>query len=640
MAFSDLYPSRSIDVPFTTGGTKRVAAEFDRMVRGGKATPVYLAHSYPTKVPPEAIEPFVEHFTRPGDVVCDPFAGSGMTGVAARRLGRHAALSDLSPLAVHLGRNVTAFCDPDALRSAGGQVLTDVEPAFDEWYRARCTSCGATGRLEWLLWGDTIGCPSCASPIRLWDAGFDRRSGVMSSSHVQCSACDTTFPRRGAHVLESAPVWASVTCTAGCRRQERPALHEDGAEAVRVGLQPITDWCPSVPLSRDREMYIRSALALHGVENVSDFYTSRNLRALARLWARIQQWPDLRVRQALTFAFTNTAWHGTKMRRYNARGGQRPLTGTLYIPQMSVEVNVAGVFATKIGQLCRFFSTEDWHGEARVDVRLASATNLTHLASGSVDYVFTDPPFGANIFYADCAVIAESWLGELTDVGEEAVVNRSLGVDSGGKTVADYRALMTSAFGEISRILKKSASATVVFQNTDPEVWQALEDSLSTAGLVCRRANTLDKNQQSHKGYKGRSGSEDVASFDMVLTLRHKSKSAYARRPARGTGDAVALLREHLGSLPAIGRSATADRQRTLPYLYSVLLKAHFNGDIGLQERGYACVRDLCAGAFSSTPSGLWQTVASPKKTAAARSPSVSVTGRSRRPRSRVTTAT
>ena len=638
MAFSDLYPSHPLDMPFTSRTPKRVTAEFGGVARGGKATAVYLAHSYPTKVPPEAIEPFIEHFTRPGDVVCDPFAGSGMTGVAARRLGRHAALSDLSPLAVHLERNATAYCDPAALQSAGRQVLTELEPAFTEWYSARCTSCGVAGRLEWLLWGDTIRCPSCAGPIRLWDTGFDRRAGVMSSSRLRCPLCEATFPRRGAHVLESAPVWASVTCPAGCRRQQRPALHADGAHAVRVGLQPLTDWFPSVPLSRDREMYIRSALALHGIETVSDFYTSRNLRALARLWARIQEWPDLRVRQALTLAFTNTAWHGTKMRRYNARGGQRPLTGTLYIPQMSVEVNVASVFATKIGQLCRFFSTEDWTGDGRVDVRLASATNLTHLASGSVDYVFTDPPFGANIFYADCAVIAESWLGQLTDVGEEAVVNHSLGVSCGGKTVADYRALMTSAFGEISRILKESGSATVVFQNTDPEVWQALEDSLSAAGLVCRRANTLDKNQQSHKGYKGRSGCEDVASFDMVLTLRHKSTSG-STRLCRGTGDAVALLRDHLGSLPAIGTSATADRQRTLPYLYSILLQAHFNGDIGLQQRGYAGVRELCAGAFSSTPSGLWQAMANSKKKVGARSLRPTVTGRGRRPRSRVPTA-
>ena len=53
-----------------------------RPTRGKKNTPAYNAHCYPTKVPPEAIEPYVAHHTRPGDLVLDPFCGSGMTGLA------------------------------------------------------------------------------------------------------------------------------------------------------------------------------------------------------------------------------------------------------------------------------------------------------------------------------------------------------------------------------------------------------------------------------------------------------------------------------------------------------------------------------------------------------------------------------
>ncbi len=42
----------------------------------------YNVHPYHTKVPPEAILPLLKHYTRPGDVILDPFAGTGMTGVA------------------------------------------------------------------------------------------------------------------------------------------------------------------------------------------------------------------------------------------------------------------------------------------------------------------------------------------------------------------------------------------------------------------------------------------------------------------------------------------------------------------------------------------------------------------------------
>ena len=66
-------------------------------VSGSKGGPWYTSHTYPTKVPPEAIEPFIEASTAPGGLVADPFCGSGMTGVAAVFTGRRAALSDLSP---------------------------------------------------------------------------------------------------------------------------------------------------------------------------------------------------------------------------------------------------------------------------------------------------------------------------------------------------------------------------------------------------------------------------------------------------------------------------------------------------------------------------------------------------------------
>lgn len=586
---------------------KLVARPPEVSIRGGKGSPVYLAHSYPTKVPPEAIEPLIEHFTRPGDVICDPFAGSGMAGVAALRLGRHAYLNDLSTLAGHISRNVTTRCDPVALGIAATEILTSIGGEAESWYRSVCTACSGPADLEWMLWGDTVECPECKGANRLWDAGFDRERGTMPRT-VICLSCKAEFRKVGATLIESAPVWVSVSCRAGCRRAERPALYSDILVAAEHELCTIDDWFPRVAIGVEREMYVRSALHLRGITEVADFYTKRNLRVLARMWREILKWPDKRVRQALAFAFTNTAWHGTRMRRYNARGGQRPLTGTLYIPQMAVEVNVTRVFMHKIDQLRRFYATEPVT-DAVARVHTGSATDLGEIPDSSVDYVFTDPPFGSNIFYADCNLIGEAWLGTTTATAEEAVVNRSLKASAGGKEVQDYANLMMRAFNEISRILKPGAWATVVFQNTDSEVWAALRSAIDGAGLAFERASTLDKTQQSHKGYKGQAGAEDVASFDMVLNLRRASKGKRSSphvKPER-VKDAVDVLRDHLWELPPIGVSEESDRKRTLPFLYSLLLESHFNGDIGLDAGGFAGLRRICENAFTMDNKGRWQ---------------------------------
>lgn len=45
--------------------------------------------SHPTQKPLDLMREIVEDFTSPGDLVLDPFAGSGSTGVACLQLGRH-----------------------------------------------------------------------------------------------------------------------------------------------------------------------------------------------------------------------------------------------------------------------------------------------------------------------------------------------------------------------------------------------------------------------------------------------------------------------------------------------------------------------------------------------------------------------
>src|SRR3989442_12933947 len=95
-------------------------------IKEGKNDPIYNAHSYHTKVPPRSIIPYILHYTEPGDVILDPFCGSGMTGVAAlmcanppeglrevlpeaRKGVRHILLNDLAPGACHIAYN---YCNP------------------------------------------------------------------------------------------------------------------------------------------------------------------------------------------------------------------------------------------------------------------------------------------------------------------------------------------------------------------------------------------------------------------------------------------------------------------------------------------------------------------------------------------------
>ena len=532
-----------------------------------KGSNAYQVHTYPTKVPPAAIEPFILASSEMGGLILDPFCGSGMTGLAAVNLGRRAILSDLAPGAVHLAHNHAHPVRPQVLAAAMQDLTASLTKVETTIYASHCPTCRQPDTLRHMVWTDVHPCTNCAAPIRVWDQ-TDTTGG--SSRTLTCTACGNRQTRSGIAGVQSAPAEKAVACRACSKLQRGPADHADLIVLAKLNKRAIKHWIPDVPLGADREMYRRSALHLRNITTVADFWIHRSKIALSELWQYINHVAPAAARPALQFAFTNTAWHATRMRRYNALGGQRPLTGTLYIPQLIAEGNIFEIFRHQVAQISRFYANHPAldHQVPTTLARQSSATDLSWLPSSSIDYVFTDPPFGANLFYGDCNVVWEAWLGDVTNLTEEIVVNRSLPVAAGGKTITDYEKLLGDAFTEVHRVLKPGARASVVFHNSDDKVWSALLAATDRAGLAQTDVSVLDKVQRSMKGYKGRSGAELVPFYDLVITFTAGSRTPSAH--LNGAGEiALDAVRTHLTALGDAFNEAT-NHQRTLEYLYSL----------------------------------------------------------------------
>lgn len=84
-----------------------------------------IHRGYPAEKPPAVSEVLIAQSSLPGDLVADPFMGSGSVGVAAARLGRRFAGTDINPEAVRITtERLRAFADerpPDVLHSFGAQ---------------------------------------------------------------------------------------------------------------------------------------------------------------------------------------------------------------------------------------------------------------------------------------------------------------------------------------------------------------------------------------------------------------------------------------------------------------------------------------------------------------------------------------
>ena len=252
-----------------------------------------------------------------------------------------------------------------------------------------------------------------------------------------------------------------------------------------------------------------------GITHLHHFYTRRNLIAFARLWKRTEQYTSA-IRNALRFwLLSYNASHATLMSRVVAKTGQDELVltsaqpGVLYVSGLPVEKNLFLGLRRKLKTITQAFAAT--HGSSgKITVRQESSCNLD-IPDSSVDYVFTDPPFGGNIPYAEVNIINEAWLDNLTDRKEEIIVSSSQ-----KKSIKDYRALMTKALSEAHRILKADCKATLVFHSATAEVWNALQASYKAANFAVERTGVLDKIQGSFKQVT----TKGAVRGDPVLLLR------------------------------------------------------------------------------------------------------------------------
>jgi 16S rRNA G966 N2-methylase RsmD/DNA-directed RNA polymerase subunit RPC12/RpoP len=541
-----------------------------RPVRVSRATATYNVHAYHTKVPAEAIIPYLEHYTRRGDVCLDPFAGSGMTGVAAALSGRRAILNDLSPAAVHIARNYTTPCDPDALEVSSRRLLAWSEPQIQPLYAASCPTCGAQATTEYVVWSDLRACPHCSGEVLVWE-NHDQGGRVRD---IRCPHCAAQFDKNAAKLTGERPVQVNLSCS-NCRaRQSFAPRAEDFALTLRSRSQ-VPFWYPDVSFGSDWEMW-RGGHRDLGIVQVADFWSHRNLAALSVLFEGIGREPDQRLRSALMFAFTGILNRASRRYQWNAKRPTNVLGGTLYIASLRYEFNVLSLFRRKLAAVTKYYRTVRLPIGA-VEVIQGSATDLASVPDASVDYCFADPPFGANIYYADASLLWESWLTDFTDRSLEAVVSRR----REGKKLGDYQELMTRSFAEMRRCLKPEGFATIVFQNTDEAVWRAIQDAALDAGLRLLGASTLHKSQPSFKGIKAIQSGERVAASDVVLTL--SGSSQHDALPVAASTDADVVVRE---ALRQELHAASSARLRTTAHLYAVAMSSLLGA--GLDTQGWS----------------------------------------------------
>lgn len=501
---------------------------YDKPIRSTRGGPLFNAFPYPTKISADAIALFIATHTIPGATVFDGFAGCGSTGLAAilcgnptdemrqeaNRLGlpvhwgaRRAILYELGVLGSFVADVMCNPPDPDEFNLAAQQLLADTRRKW-AWIYQSFDPDGNKGEIRYVVWADLFRCPECRKHVNLWDACVSRNPALISST-FSCPNCKTEAPVDSiSRVRQSVPddllgyerttrrrVQAWVYGETNGRSWSRPAEAKDWSAFKKIENTALSK---NIPLKKIPWGDLYRSGYHEGISHLHHFYTRRNLLAFAELWNATKRFPK-HLQPSLRFwLLSYNASHSTLMTRVVAKKGQNDLVvtsaqpGVLYVSGLPVEKNVFAGVRRKINTMQRAFSMIHGH-DGLVEVRNASSLHLD-LPDKSVDYMFTDPPFGGNIPYSEVNFINEAWLGRLTDAREEAIVSPHQ-----NKTVSDYQELLRKAFQEAHRVLRPGGCATVAFHSASAGVWNALRDACEQAGFSVAKTSVLNKTQESFK---------------------------------------------------------------------------------------------------------------------------------------------
>jgi hypothetical protein len=519
----------------------------------------YNAHSYHTKVPPAAIAQLIKRHLPHGGTVGDAFCGSGSTGIAAAIAegpGRKydVVLSDLSPYAAFIARNSNKAPDAAVFERGARETVERARLAIGSLWSTRHGD-GRLATVIYVIWSEVLACPDCTRRLRFWDVGIDHRVGAVRRE-LTCG-CGSVFRKAEAERVlqpERDPLLGRVR-EAPLREPVRLVYELDGKrfektpdqydlariEAARETAAPQA--CPNRRmLDVDGPWGDLYRAGYHaGITHVHHFYTWRSFVTVGHLWAAAaaSEAPD--SCQFLVSSY-NLA-HATLMSRVVfKRDSPKPVltgyqTGTLYISSLPVEKNpLIGIERSKLPAVLRGLGVVRGR-KGRVDVRTLAAGGWKDL-DVKIDYAFLDPPFGANIPYAEANFIAESWLGATTDRSLEATISRSQ-----DKSAEDYRTALAEGFLGVRGALSRSGRMTVMFHSAADATWRALTSALSDAGFETDSVLILDKRQGSFKQVR----TDGAVSGDLLLETRpRRTAKSVPRRSGDGLAGATTWLEREM----------------------------------------------------------------------------------------------
>ncbi len=416
-------------------------------------TPMYLMHKYWARKPHNVVAEYIKHYTKERDIVLDPFSGSGVTAIEAIKLGRKAVAIDLNPISAFMTRCTVMPIDSKKFEEVFEEIEKNVKDKLNELYETKCPKCKGKAFLTQAVWAK--------------DKNEDKETSLKKIWYY-CPSCN--------------------------KKGERKIENLDLKKIEEIDGRKIKEWYPTTRFYYNGNPFIKKEKS----ESVDNLFTKRNLIALAILLDEIEKISDNKIQQLIKFAFTSSLEQASKLNSIDMREGREWMTRgwtihSFWVPIGYLERNVWDCFeerckkirrgkreSNQLIQDCKEAKKfSDLVDGSNIFIKTHNALELTDIISkNSVDYVFTDPPYGGAVQYFELSTLWASWMKMCLDYNDEITINKNQ-----NKDFEYYHKMLRASFKEIYQVLKPGKYMTVTFHSTDIKVWNSIIKAVVMVGF-------------------------------------------------------------------------------------------------------------------------------------------------------------
>ena len=409
-------------------------------------------HKYWGKKPAAGISPLVDKYTKPGDTIIDPFSGYGVFCCEAFLKNRNVIVNDLNPIANFIAHNLfSKDVNISDVKRIWEKIKGELSPFVEQWYKI---TIDGTDYMPISVLRNKDGLP----------IQFSYKEGKKTTvkdipEEIGMQFCDC----ENNYVVE--------------------------------------DWYPVVTIIENSRISARPNMT------VGDLFTKRTLACHAKLLSLIEKHSTGTTKDLFLIAFTANLANCSKLvppiksRGTLAQGAW--MTG-FYVGETFIENNVLHYYENRIKKAIK--GKEDYLDALSGDLlsgQIQSTYRITNfdakalqLPDNSVDYVFTDPPYGDSVPYFEQSVIWNSWLRLEPNYNQEIVISDS---NQRHKDIEAFENDINTASSEIRRILKDNKHFSLTFHSLSGLEWKAVSNA-----CVFNNFNVVDYEWLEQKTYPPR----------------------------------------------------------------------------------------------------------------------------------------